>query len=55
MVIRSVVSEILGGGVVPTPQMLVSCQKEQMPLTVKKHGVFIWQGNTQGNKSEITN
>ena len=33
MVIRSVVSEILGGGT--TPKMQLSCQKEQMPLTVK--------------------
>ena len=32
MVIRPVVSEILGGGT--TPQMPVHCQKEQMLLTV---------------------
>ena len=35
MVIGSVVSEILGG-VVPPPQMLLHCQKEQMLLTVKR-------------------
>ena len=34
MGIGPVVSEILGG-VVPTPQMLLHCQKEQMLLTVK--------------------
>ena len=39
MVIRPVVSEILGG-VVPPPQMLLSCQKEQMLLTVKICLVF---------------
>ena len=35
MVIGPVVSEILGGGVVPPPQMLLHCQKEQSLLTVK--------------------
>ena len=34
MVIRLVVSEILGEGVVPPPQILLSCQKEQVLLTV---------------------
>ena len=34
MVIPFVVPEILGG-VEPSPQMPLSCQKRQMPLTVK--------------------
>ena len=34
MVIRPAVPEILGG-VVPPPQMLLGCQKQQMLLTVK--------------------
>ena len=39
MVIRSVVSDILGGWwYPPSPQMLLHCQKEQMLLTVNKHG-----------------
>ena len=33
MVIGPVVSEILGG-VIPTPQMLLHCQKEQMLLMI---------------------
>ena len=39
MVIRPVVSEILGG-VVP-PQMLLHCQKEQMLLTVKEKCPYV--------------
>ena len=35
MAIPFVVPEILGG-VEPPPQMPLSCQKRQMPLTVKK-------------------
>ena len=38
MVIPFVVPEILGG-VEPPPQMPLSCQKRQMPLTVK----FNWK------------
>ena len=35
MVIPFVVPEILGGVEPPPPQMPLSCQKRQMPLTVK--------------------
>ena len=38
MVIPFVVPEILGG-VEPPPQMPLSCQKRQMPLTVKNKSV----------------
>ena len=41
MVIHPVVSEILGVGVVPSPQMLLSCQKEQMLLTVSVGSLVI--------------
>ena len=42
MVIRSVVSEILGGGWYHPPQMLLHCPKEQMLLTVNSR-VLHWQ------------
>ena len=38
MVIPFVVPEILGGGGTTPPQMPLSCQKRQMPLTVKGGG-----------------
>ena len=40
MVIRPAVPEILGG-VVPPPQMLLGCQKQQMLLTVNSFLVYI--------------
>ena len=45
MVIRPAVPEILGG-VVPPPQMLLGCQKQQMLLTVNSNIECVSMGST---------
>ena len=48
MVIPFVVPEILGGGVEPPPpHMPLSCQKRQMPLTVKDLPNFLHESRGQ--------
>ena len=58
MVTPFVVPEVLGGMEPPPPQMPLSCQKRQMPLTV--NGIFhanftTWrqEGNTRDFLSQV--